>query len=64
MAATTPPKQHKTASQRQSEYVQRLKDKGYVPLSGVFVPADARAQVRDLIKKFVSDWEAGNIGQF
>ena len=65
---TTPtpatPKPLKTASQRQSEYVQRLKDKGYVPLSGVFVPAQARAEVREAIKKFVADWEARNVEQF
>ena len=61
---TTAPKQHKTASQRQGEYVQRLKEKGYVPLSGVFVPALARAEIREVIKKFVADWEARNIQQF
>lgn len=62
--APTPPKPLKTASQRQGEYVQRLKDKGYVPLSGVFVPAQARAEVRAAIKKFVADWEARNVEQF
>lgn len=60
----THPKPLKTASQRQGEYVQRLKDKGYVPLSGVFVPAQARAEVRAAIKKFVADWEARNIQEF
>jgi hypothetical protein len=59
-----PPKPLKTASQRQGEYVQRLKAKGYVPLSGVFVPAQARAEVREAIKKFVADWEARNVEQF
>jgi len=44
--------------------VQRLKDKGYVPLSGVFVPALARAEVREAIKKFVAEWEARNVEQF
>ena len=42
-----PPKQLKSASQRQGEYVQRLKAKGYVQLSGVFVPAAARLEVRE-----------------
>lgn len=59
-----PQKPLKTASQRQGEYVQRLKDKGYVPLSGVFVPALARAEVREAIKKFVADWEARNAQDF
>lgn len=60
----TPPKPLKTASRRQGEYVQRLKDKGYAPLSGVFVPVLARAEVREAIKKFVAEWEARNVEQF
>lgn len=63
-AEPTIPKPLKTASQRQGEYVQRLKDKGYVALSGVFVPALARAEVREAIKVFVAEWEARNVRQF
>lgn len=59
-----PPKQLKSASQRQGEYVQRLKAKGYVQLSGVFVPAAARLEVREAIKAFVAEWEARNTQQF
>lgn len=59
-----PPKQLKSASQRQSEYVQRLKAKGYVQLSGVFVPAAARAEAREVLNKFVAEWEARNTQQF
>lgn len=59
-----PPKPLKSASQRQGEYVQRLKAKGYVALSGVFVPAAARPEVREAIKAFVAEWEARNTQQF
>ena len=59
-----PPKQLKSASQRQGEYVQRLKAKGYVQLAGVFVPAAARLEVREAIKAFVAEWEARNAQQF
>lgn len=59
-----PPKQLKSASQRQGEYVQRLKAKGYVQLSGVFVPAAARAEAREALRKFVAEWEARNTQQF
>ena len=62
--APKPPKQLKSASQRQSEYVRRLKDKGYVQLTGVFVPAAARPEAREAIKKFVAEWEARNTQQF
>jgi hypothetical protein len=44
--------------------VQRLKAKGYVQLTGVFVPAAARPEVREAIKAFVAEWEARNTQQF
>ena len=62
--APKPPKPLKSASQRQGEYVQRLKAKGYVQLSGVFVPAAARAEAREALHKFVAEWEARNTQQF
>lgn len=59
--APKPPKQLKSASQRQTDYVARLKAKGYVQLYGIFVPALARDEIREGVKKLVADWETKNV---
>lgn len=58
------PKLLKTASQRQTEFVARKRKAGYVQLSGVFVPALAREEAREVLKKFVAEWEAKNVQTF
>ena len=54
----------KTASERQTAFVQRKREAGYVQLSGVFVPAAARAEAREAIKNFVAEWEEKNAATF
>jgi len=44
--------------------VTRKREAGYVQLSGVFVPAAARAEAREVIKKFVAEWEEKNAATF
>lgn len=45
------------ASKRQKAYVDRLKEKGYVVLSGMYVPAAIRTECRELVKKRVAKFE-------
>lgn len=45
------------ASKRQKAYVDRLKDKGYVVLSGIYVPAAIRTKCREAVKKMVAKFE-------
>ena len=45
------------ASKRQKAYVDRLKGKGYVVLSGMYVPAAIRTQCREAVKKMVAKFE-------
>jgi len=49
--------ERKTGSQRQLEYVARLKERGYVRLTAVFIPKVLLGEVRALIKKRVAKWE-------
>ena len=55
-----PPKVKVTASERQTAFVNRKRAAGYVQLSGLFVPAVLRADVRELVRKFVAEWEEKN----
>lgn len=59
-----PPKVKVTASERQTAFVNRKRAAGYVQLSGVFVPALAREEAREVLKKFVAEWEAKNVQTF
>ena len=58
------PRQLKSASERQTAFVQRKRAAGYVQLSGVFVPAAARTEAREAIKNFVAEWEEKNAATF
>jgi tRNA G26 N,N-dimethylase Trm1 len=44
-------------SKRQKDYVDRLKEKGYVVLSSIYVPAAIRTECRELVKKRVAKFE-------
>jgi len=54
----------KTGSQRQIEFVERKRQAGYVQLTGVFVPAAAKKEVREAIRVFVAKWEEQNTNVF
>lgn len=56
-----PPKLRKTGSQRQLDYVARMKTKGYCQLMGLWVPTAIKDQCRELVKNHVSDWESNQI---
>ena len=45
------------ASKRQKAYVDRMKDKGYVILSSIYVPAAIRDECRELVKKRIAKFE-------
>lgn len=45
------------ASKRQKAYIDRMKDKGYVILSSIYVPAAIRDECRELVKKRVAKFE-------
>lgn len=52
------------ASKRQSDFVARKKAAGYVTLSSVYVPKAIVPQCREVLKKFVDDWEKEQPNQF
>ena len=54
-----PENKQRSASQRQSEFVARKKEAGYVALSSVYVPKVIVPECREVLKKFVAEWEAG-----
>ena len=56
----SPIKQTTTGAQRQKEYVARLKDKGYVLLTSMFVPQAILDECRALVKKRVAKFEKDN----
>lgn len=60
----TPDKKKQSASKRQSEFVARKKEAGYVALSSVYVPKVIVPECREVIKKFVADWEKEQPTQF
>ena len=47
----------KSGSERQREYTQRMKDKGYVQLSSIWCPAAYRDQLRIDIANLIEAWE-------
>jgi len=49
-----------SASDRQQAYVKRLKAKGYVLLSSMYVPAEQRDNIRQLVKNYIDKYEAAN----
>ena len=44
-------------SARQKRFLQSVKDKGYVVLSSVYVPAVIRDEIRAMVKAAVTRWE-------
>jgi len=52
------------ASKRQSDFVARKKKAGYVTLSSVYVPKVIVSECREVLKKFVADWEKEQPNQF
>jgi CO dehydrogenase/acetyl-CoA synthase beta subunit len=48
----------KSASQRQQEYITRQRDRGYVLLTGLWIPATLKDRVRDIIKDEITKFEA------
>jgi len=50
-----------SASQRQTSFVARKRAAGYVPLTAVYVPKAAIPECREVIKKFVAEWEAEQV---
>lgn len=51
----------KTGSQRQTEYVARMRDKGYTQLLGLWVPAVIKDECRQLVKNHIAEWESKQI---
>lgn len=49
----------KTGSQRQTEYTQRMRAKGYSMLLGLWVPNAIKDECRELVKARVAQYEEG-----
>lgn len=56
--------QPKSNSNRQREYVARLKEQGYVNLSSVYVPKAISEECRVLVRNHVAEWESKQTQQF
>lgn len=54
----TPREPSKTGSQRQTEYVARMRAKGYNQILGLWVPNAIKDECRELVKAHVAQWEA------
>jgi hypothetical protein len=55
---TRPPR--KTGSQRQLDYVARMRAKGYNQLLGLWVPNVIKDECRELVKNHVAQWESNS----
>ena len=55
---TPTPKVRKTGSQRQLDYVARMRSKGYNQLLGLWVPNAIKDECRDLVKNYVAEFES------
>lgn len=55
--AKAKPIEQSDASKRQKAYVYRMKEKGYVILSSMYVPAVIRDECRELLKKKIAKFE-------
>ena len=51
----------KTGSQRQTEYVARMRAKGYNQLLGMWVPNEIKDECRQIVKNHVAEWESKQI---
>lgn len=51
----------KTGSQRQLEYVARMRAKGYNQILGLWVPNAIKDECRELVKNHVAAWESKQI---
>jgi hypothetical protein len=51
----------KTGSQRQLDYVARMRAKGYNQLLGLWVPNAIKDECRELVKNHVAQWESKQI---
>jgi hypothetical protein len=56
---TRPPR--KTGSQRQLDYVARMRAKGYNQLLGLWVPNAIKDECREIVKNHVAAWESKQI---
>lgn len=57
----TPRPPRKTGSQRQMDYVARMREKGYSQLLGLWVPSSIKDECRELVKNHVAQWESKQI---
>lgn len=62
MTATKSPL--KANSQRQKDYVSRMREAGHVSLSSVFVPRVIANECRELVRNHVANWESKQTKQF
>jgi hypothetical protein len=51
----------KTGSQRQQDYVVRMREKGYNQLLGLWVPNVIKDECREIVKNHVAEWESKQI---
>jgi hypothetical protein len=58
---TPTPKVRKTGSQRQLDYVARMREKGYCQIMGLWVPSAIKDECRELVKNHVAQWESKQI---
>lgn len=57
----TPRPPGKTGTQRQTEYVARMRAKGYNQILGLWVPNAIKDECRELVKNHVAAWESKQI---
>lgn len=51
----------KTGSQRQQDYVARMREKNYNQLLGLWVPNVIKDECREIVKNHVAEWESKQV---